>query len=608
MLNTRGRGSPHYYSLSPQKPKKVGSRIIIFRTPGSKLLSPQSQKTDIYTEQSSLRPLPTEKYRIKNNGTSNQRLHHNQKLVISPLLEMNKFILPVSTSPMLSVIGIKEAARDRDWVFKARESISRDLAELINNSNGIQTETPHCGYRYHLGKGNNMALIKQCFNSRWWWSEDTAKNANVIWLQGRSQAFFENQEPKSVAPTQFDLNSVEKSVKCSALFESDTLEEKHVDISGLGYDLITRSQSYIGFFDRNKVNSAQVRSHNKLEFNNRISDKKELFFSLKNYYSAVGENMFEYMPVTFHIKNGESDPEFQSFSQKYFGESQKKSTWIIKPGENTNRGNGIAICNSLDDIKSELKNNPYPETGDHTYIIQKYIDKPFLVNKRKFDIRLYVLMTSINGVLQCYFYQEGYIRTSCKDYNSKLLDNLFIHLTNDAVQKKSEDYGKFENGNKLSYKDFERYLYNKGSGKSFNNDVLPTIKKIVIDTIKASFCMLDKNKRLHTFEIFGYDFLLDADLKPWLLEINTNPCLELSSTILARIIPAMLENAFKIAIDPIFPEPPHNLKKTQASLFQDLIPENKFELIFHEAVEGKRFLESLSQSALEKFLHESLEA
>ena len=50
-----------------------------------------------------------------------------------------------------------------------------------------------------------------------------------------------------------------------------------------------------------------------------------------------------------------------------------------------------------------------------------------------------------------YFYEDGYIRTSCVEFDLDNLDNRFIHLTNDAVQKKAEDYGKFENGNKLSY-------------------------------------------------------------------------------------------------------------------------------------------------------------
>jgi hypothetical protein len=72
-----------------------------------------------------------------------------------------------------------------------------------------------------------------------------------------------------------------------------------------------------------------------------------------------------------------------------------------------------------------------------------------LIKRRKFDIRCYGLFSSIAGVQKGYFYNDGYIRTSCKEYNTNNLTNKFIHLTNDAIQKKSDDYGKFENGNKV---------------------------------------------------------------------------------------------------------------------------------------------------------------
>ena len=49
--------------------------------------------------------------------------------------------------------------------------------------------------------------------------------------------------------------------------------------------------------------------------------------------------------------------------------------------------------------------------------------------------------------------------------------------------------------------------------------------------------------------------MIDSTGQPFLIEFNTNPCLELSSNLLARIIPEMLENAFRIALDPIFPPP-----------------------------------------------------
>ena len=67
-------------------------------------------------------------------------------------------------------------------------------------------------------------------------------------------------------------------------------------------------------------------------------------------------------------------------------------------------------------------------------------------------------MTTINGKHFGYFYQDGYLRTACKEFQPDDCEDLFIHLTNDAIQKKSEDYGKFESSNKLSFLDFEKYL------------------------------------------------------------------------------------------------------------------------------------------------------
>lgn len=62
-----------------------------------------------------------------------------------------------------------------------------------------------------------------------------------------------------------------------------------------------------------------------------------------------------------------------------------------------------------------------------------------------------MLATSQNGVFKAYWFEEGYIRTSSQIFTLKNLSNRMIHLTNDAVQKKSEDYGKFEGGNKVPF-------------------------------------------------------------------------------------------------------------------------------------------------------------
>lgn len=78
----------------------------------------------------------------------------------------------------------------------------------------------------------------------------------------------------------------------------------------------------------------------------------------------------------------------------------------------------------------------------------------------------------------------------------KNLANRFIHLTNDAVQKYHEDYGKFEPGNKLSYADFQRYLdlshsaNENGQKLKFWNQAHPEMKKLATDSIRATYTQM----------------------------------------------------------------------------------------------------------------------
>jgi len=159
----------------------------------------------------------------------------------------------------------------------------------------------------------------------------------------------------------------------------------------------------------------------------------------------------------------EEDDDYYYTKRKNVDKAHKikkyRNIWIVKPGEITNRGNGITVCDTLYEIKQILSSNETHDNGkEKTYIVQLYIDRPFLYNRRKFDIRCYILITQINQIKRGYWYQEGYIRTSSREFTIEECGDNFIHLTNDAVQKYSEEYSKFEPGNKLSFVEFERYL------------------------------------------------------------------------------------------------------------------------------------------------------
>jgi Tubulin-tyrosine ligase family len=82
----------------------------------------------------------------------------------------------------------------------------------------------------------------------------------------------------------------------------------------------------------------------------------------------------------------------------------------------------------------------------NAFVVQKYLEKPLLIKKRKFDIRLWVL---VNQESKAFIFKEGYIRTSSYEYDvsPESIDKLFIHLTNNAVQRYNDNYGAFEEGN-----------------------------------------------------------------------------------------------------------------------------------------------------------------
>ncbi len=81
-----------------------------------------------------------------------------------------------------------------------------------------------------------------------------------------------------------------------------------------------------------------------------------------------------------------------------------------------------------------------------SFIVQKYIEAPVLFRQRKFDLRQWVLI-SHDG--KCYMFKHAYVRTSSEIYNldEGNLDQVYVHLTNNAVQKYSKSYGKFEEAN-----------------------------------------------------------------------------------------------------------------------------------------------------------------
>lgn len=83
-----------------------------------------------------------------------------------------------------------------------------------------------------------------------------------------------------------------------------------------------------------------------------------------------------------------------------------------------------------------------------------------------------------------------------------------------------------------------------------------------------------------SFELFGLDFLVDSTFVPWLLEVNTNPCLEQSCPLLQKLIPYVVENVLRLGVDSIFPPCVLPNKESEYTLPDKMMEWNKFELIY----------------------------
>jgi hypothetical protein len=181
-------------------------------------------------------------------------------------------------------------------------------------------------------------------------------------------------------------------------------------------------------------------------------------------------------------------------------------------------------------------------------IIQKYLDNPFLYKKRKFDIRCFVL---VDSNLNVFFCREGHLKGCSESYNLNNT-NKFIHITNHSLQKKSNNFELYEIGNEMSYQDFKNFMVSENIPLEKFDDMINQMKLLVKISFKSVGNKLLKTMPILCFEIFGYDFILDKDFKLWILEINNNPGLGISSPLIEKLIPRMIDDAFRLTIDKVF--------------------------------------------------------
>jgi len=439
-------------------------------------------------------------------------------------------------------------------------------------------------FKFVVGGGNNSNLVKRVLAKRDWWEETESFNTlfSLKWQQTYRGYKYERLSDKQSGPKQL-LNHFENHTEISTkngLIKnlSGYCEANKINLFDLTpvtfcFDMDDEAhfdkdmQAFAKFFIKNNPDQNKYSHPNP-------NDKK----NHNVWYNFDYRKKGSYHPPTQSSDGKKKSPYLKPIMGNTF--LKESNAWVLKP-VGLNRGRGIEVFNSLETL-NELMNECFQPTvakkkakkedgtvsggedeeedllkkelnaKSRTFVVQKYIEDVLLINKRKFDIRVWVLVTHD---MQLYFFKEGYLRTSSEEFslNGNEVFNKFIHLTNNAVQKYSDNYGQHESGNQLSFDDFAEYMQLHGMAGDFKGKILPRMKELVRHSMTSVGKLLNPHDRKHCFEVFGYDFMIDAEFNVWLIEVNTNPCIEESSPLLAMIIPRMIDDAFKLTVDKIFP-------------------------------------------------------
>ena len=312
----------------------------------------------------------------------------------------------------------------------------------------------------------------------------------------------------------------------------------------LKYNNIIPSKIYenVNLIWSNKLLLLYMDTLNKYQKHNHFITYSQLAINSNLYknYKLMHEkyqNEYNYMPYTF-IFPKDAITVFTRFNNYKL---DINDLWIIK-SKDTSNGKGIKILKNINEIN---KNK----------ILSEYISNPLLIDGKKFDLRYYLLVTSHNP-LRLYLYEDGLTRIASEKYSLDLdkIDNLFIHLTTSSINKKNKKYkinskAKSKDSNTWSILILKKYLISNGINY---NIILEKIKDIAIKSlISVSNIELNaedkiKMKENNLFELYAFDILIDTNLKPWLIDFNYNPSLNIESDLNKKLKTKMFTDMYNI--------------------------------------------------------------
>ncbi|CAH1261958.1 TTLL5 [Branchiostoma lanceolatum] len=267
-----------------------------------------------------------------------------------------------------------------------------------------------------------------------------------------------------------------------------------------------------------------------------LTRKDRLYKNIQRMQQSKGVKNFDFIPGSFILPS-----EYQEFCTAFL---RDKGPWIVKPIASS-RGRGIYLVN-----------HPQQVPVDENILVSRYIHNPLTIDGFKFDIRIYVAVTCYDPLL-IYLYEEGLTRFATVKYekSNRTLKNQMMHLTNYSVNKKSSDYVRCDDpdvedyGNKWTMSAMLRYLKQEGLDTTA---LMVRIEDVVVKTILsaemhiATACKMFMPYRGNCFEVYGFDILVDENLKPWLLEVNLSPSLACDAPLDLKVKSHMIADLFAL--------------------------------------------------------------
>eukprot|EP00347_Sterkiella_histriomuscorum_P019885 403339939 len=186
---------------------------------------------------------------------------------------------------------------------------------------------------------------------------------------------------------------------------------------------------------------------------------------------------------------------------------QTPNIWIVKPSA-MSQGKGIFLSNNLQEISAVVQQSAASVLGgnlgqqnsnptstlsnnlDSSWVVSRYISNPLLINNLKFDLRIYVLVTSFDPCLKVYIYNEGLVRFATEPFSLQNLNQQCSHLTNYSINKKSSNF--YVNKDEQNEMPYNNNIGNKWSITALNKH-LPWVLEINLSPSLACEAQLDFN-------------------------------------------------------------------------------------------------------------------